>query len=117
MSDERSTFGDVLEKRLNGEEFLELPLKFRRLELSEMPAAALPFEKPWKPVPIFPVLRFETPASIGRAPISRPFDLIVEELPAAEPLIEPRSLGDFPLNAAALLPLPNERIERSAVGV
>jgi hypothetical protein len=40
---------------------------------------------------------------------------MVDELPADERVLDP--LNDFPLKVGPLLPLPNERVERSELGI
>ncbi len=119
LSDERSNCEVVLEKRLKCEELLEPPLKVRGLllsallELPEMRADVLPREKPWTGELTFPV-RLGM-ASIGRATLCLPGERMVDRLLSDERPLEP--LKDFPLNVAPLLPLPNERGERSELGI
>jgi hypothetical protein len=96
---------------------LEPPLKLRGLwspELPESPPEVLPREKPWTDDPSLPVLRLETDPSMGRATVRLPDERDVEELSSDERLLE--LLNVFPLNAAPLLLLPDERVERSELG-
>ena len=112
LSEERSVcnaLGELSEKRLNGEELLEPLLKVRGLlsELPVLPPDALPREKPWKVEPPFPPLPLRMAPSTGRATVWLPDERVLDELLSDERLLEP----------LVPLPLPNERVERSELGI